>query len=234
MLGRRPATADDAAAPSTEAVADAGTRTGDHGAPPTTTTVPTTEVVAAAADPALVSAIEAQLAANTDGCDPLDTRHCYLPFPSNFHTLANTDSATGRRVLFPAAGAPVNASGVPIDIAEWNRNDGFSPNSTILTYVADLDAEASRLPPWTDLEASLADDAPVVLVDLDTGERVPLWAELGRQGAPSPPTALLVIHPAVEPDRGPHLRRRRCAAWSTDRRHARRGRRRCSSPTATA
>jgi hypothetical protein len=79
-------------------------------------------------------------------CDPLDTRLCFLPFPSNFFTVPDERSATGIRVNLPVAGAPVNAEGVPIDVGEWNRNDGFSPNTTILTHVPGLDAAASGLP----------------------------------------------------------------------------------------
>ena len=67
-------------------------------------------------------------------------------------TMMNPPGATpfsGRmrdgRVAFPAAGMPVATDGVAIDPAELNRNDGFSPNTPILTYVEDLDAEAPRL-----------------------------------------------------------------------------------------
>ena len=133
----------------------------------------------------------------TADCDPLDTRLCFLPFPSNFFTVPDGRSATGLRVNLPGAGAPVNADGVPIDMGEWNRNDGFSPNTTILTHVAGLDEAASGLPSWTDLGASLAPDAPVVLVDVDTAERVPLWAELDSRAAGAPDDQLLTIHPAV-------------------------------------
>lgn len=129
-------------------------------------------------------------------CDPLDDRLCLLPYPSNHFTVADASSATGLRVAFPADGAPVNTEGVPVDLAEWNRNDGFSPNSTLLVSVPGLDPAASNLPPWTDLGASLADDASVVLVDVTTGERIPLWAELDTR-ALAADDHLLVIHPAI-------------------------------------
>lgn len=135
--------------------------------------------------------------ATAGGCDPIDPRLCYLPFPSNHYTVDDPDSATGRRVAFPADGAPVNSAGVPIDVSEWNRNDGFSPSSTLLAHVPGLDAEASQLPSWTDLGASLDADAPVVIIDVDSGERIPLWAELDARGDGMPGDQLLVIHPAV-------------------------------------
>ena len=42
-----------------------------------------------------------------------------------------------------------------IDPTEWNRNDGFSPGSMIVTYVAGLDLAASGAAPITDIGASL-------------------------------------------------------------------------------
>jgi hypothetical protein len=156
------------------------------------------------ASPELLSAIDDVLAGSDQACDALDARHCSLPWPSDAHTRPDTDSATGLRVALPTAGAPHNADGVPMDLAEWNRNDGFSPNTRLMTYVHDLDAEASSLPSWTDLGASLAPDATVVIVDTDTGERIPLWAEpdldVDDDGDRS-----LIIHPAVSLPNGHHF-----------------------------
>jgi hypothetical protein len=185
-------------APATDAPSDTGGATPVETDPPATdppstdppaTDPPVTEPPRQEADPETVAAIEAALSGAPDGCDPLDTRHCLLPFPSNAYR------ADGR-VALPAEGMPVNADGVGIDPTEWNRNDGFSPNTPILTYVEGLDAEATDLPTWTDLEASLADDATVVLVDLDTGERIALWAELDAK-ADDDADRLLEIHPAI-------------------------------------
>ena len=136
-------------------------------------------------------------AAPPAGCDPLDERHCLLPFPSNHFTVADDSTATGRRVAFPADAMPVNSSGVAIDASEWNRNDGFSPNTSILVHVPDLDPLASALPSWTDLDSSLTDDASIVLLDVDSGERVRLWAELdSRAESGLAADRLLIIHPA--------------------------------------
>ncbi|MFZ9676068.1 MAG: hypothetical protein ACO3GZ_00835 [Ilumatobacteraceae bacterium] len=134
----------------------------------------------------LVEAIEADIAA-APSCDPIAPDLCLLPFPSDFYTVAD-DTPTGRRVAFPADGMPVNASGVSIDPTEWNRNDGFSPNSTLLASFTDLDD--ANLPTWTDIAASLGDEETVVMID-ESGRRVPLWAELDIGDDP-----LLVVHPA--------------------------------------
>ncbi len=140
----------------------------------------------------LIAAITLALDGAPAGCDPLDARHCLLPFPSNAYRHDG-------RISMPFDGMPSNESGVTVDPAEWNRNDGFSPNTPILAHIPDVDP--AILPAWTDLAASLAGDSPVVLVDIATGERVPLWAELDAK-AGDDADRLLAIHPAVALDEG--------------------------------
>ena len=169
----------------------------DTEATTTSSAPPVTEAPATPADEETLAAIQAALdAGSAETCDPLDTARCYLPYPSNAATVEDPSSNTGRRVSFDSAGLPANTDGVHVDAAEWNRNDGFSPNSTLLTLVPGLDPVASELPPWTDLSLSLGEDATVLMVDLDTGERIPLWAEPDAK-AESPDEQLLVIHPAI-------------------------------------
>ncbi|MFM9036272.1 MAG: hypothetical protein ACKOJ9_01105 [Actinomycetota bacterium] len=165
-----------------------GGSSSDESSPDTSANEPSTSapIEMSPAPPELIAAIEADVAA-APSCDPIAPDLCLLPFPSDFYTVAD-DTPTGRRVAFPADGMPVNASGVAIDPTEWNRNDGFSPNSTLLASFTDLDGE--NLPTWTDLEASLAEDATVVLID-EAGQRIPLWAELDFGDDP-----LLIVHPA--------------------------------------
>ncbi len=120
---------------------------------------------------------------NGDRCEVLDPDHCLLPFPSDALTRADASTETGRRVAFSRESMPANADGVRVDPAEWNRNDGFSPSAQITVVLPGLDAAASRLPPVTDLRRSLDPDSPVVLLDADSGERVPCWAEKDADAA---------------------------------------------------
>ncbi|MGB0113889.1 MAG: hypothetical protein WBP59_11760 [Ilumatobacteraceae bacterium] len=164
----------------------------------TTAAPPTTEPpeVTSPADAATIAAIQVVIDAAPNGCDALDARQCVLPFPSDAVTVGDDTTATGLRVAFPDDGLPANSDGIHIDPTQWNLNDGFSANSPLLTYIADLDPDASDLPTWTNLESSLDDDASVVLIDTATGERIPLWAE-PDVGADDPTERLLVIHPAI-------------------------------------
>jgi hypothetical protein len=135
-------------------------------------------------------------------CDELDTRLCLLPFPNDRFTALDASTPTGRRVDLSPLATPRNVAGKPMDPTEWNRNDGFSPGSMILTVVPGLDLTTTfGLDPDPETgvgtdndpfavrddlpdavieapELSMAADAPIVLLDADTGERHPYWAEL--------------------------------------------------------
>ncbi len=141
----------------------------------------------------LVSAIESMDAA----CEPLDPRACLLPFPSNRFTVEDPETDTGLRVALPESGMPVNVDGVVMDPTEWNRNDGFSPGTPLLAWLPDLDAEASGLPDITDVPASLEDDSPVVVIDTESGERHPVWAELDAN-TDDPDDRLLFVRPGID------------------------------------
>ena len=104
---------------------------------------------------------------NPTGCDSIDASACMLPFPNDLYTRADPSTRTGRRLDFSLLGMPRNVAGKPIDPTEWNRSDGFSPGSEIITKIAGLDDDAeldatgaARL--W-DPEESLTAGAPVAV-----------------------------------------------------------------------
>lgn len=126
-------------------------------------------------------------------CDDLDPASCLLPWPNDRFTRADSETSTGIRVDLPADGTPQNAGGTPIGVDEWNRNDGFSPAAIPMTVIPGLDPEASGLAPVTDIGASLAKDSSLVLVDLESGKRIPAWAELDSVGNDPQTTPLLIV-----------------------------------------
>jgi hypothetical protein len=122
---------------------------------------------------------------NADICDLLDDGHCLLPFPNNYFTVAGQATDTGLLVNFSAEATPrsslaqaADGSDKPIDPAEYNRNDGFSPGAMIMTRVPGVDLEQSGAVPLTDIERSFDEDAPILVIDAETGERQLIWAEL--------------------------------------------------------
>jgi hypothetical protein len=129
-------------------------------------------------------------------CDDLDPAKCLYPFPNNHFTVRDPSTATGRRVQLSPDAMPRNAAGVAIDPTEWNRNDGFSPGSPILTIVPGLDLARTGAAPETDIGRSLRASAPIVLLDATSGRRVPYWAELDQNVA-DPSMRSLIVRPAV-------------------------------------
>jgi hypothetical protein len=129
-------------------------------------------------------------------CDFLDPAKCLYPFPNDYFTVRDRSTDTGRRVALAPDAMPRNAGGTPIDPTEWNRNDGFSPGSTILTLVPGLDLERTGAAPETDIGRSLRATAPIVLFDATSGRRVPYWAELD-QTVPNADQRPLIVRPAV-------------------------------------
>jgi hypothetical protein len=154
--------------------------------------------IAAVAASALMLAPSAS--AQGANCQPfLDDQPCLQPFPNDLYTKkANTP--TGRRLDLPAAAMPVNTEGAPIDPAEWNRNDGFSPGSMITVHVPGLDtpqALANTNPaPLADMSQAFRKRAPVVVIDQKNGKRHLIWAELDSN-ATTPEATNLLIHPGV-------------------------------------
>jgi hypothetical protein len=150
-------------------------------------------------------------------CEHFDAGHCLYPWPSDHFTRPDPGTDTGRRLALDRASMPANSSGVRIDPTEWNRNDGFSPGGPIVLVVPGLDLGRTGAAPITDIGASLAADAPIVLVDLDTGERRPFWAELDATTPGTEPA--LLVRPAVNLTEGHRhavaLRRLRRADGST-------------------
>jgi hypothetical protein len=116
--------------------------------------------------------------ARNQGCDPYDTRLCLLPFPNDQFTVADATTATGRRVSFKPEWMPKNVAGTPINPQEWNRNDGFSPGQAALLKVPGIDLGQTGSVPLDDLGAYADADAPILVIDADTGERHPIFVEL--------------------------------------------------------
>jgi hypothetical protein len=128
----------------------------------------------------LKTGADVALPAAADRCE-IFTDECLLPFPSNAFTEPDATTATKVRVDLAKESMPANLAGVHIDPTEWNRQDGFSPGSMIVTKVDGLDLAATGAAPVNDIGRSLDADAPIVLLDADTGQRVPYYAELDAQ-----------------------------------------------------
>jgi hypothetical protein len=136
--------------------------------------------------------------ANADRCDPLDTSACLHPFPNDHFTAADASTPTGKKVDFNVLSMPSNRLGIPILPAEYNRADGFSPGSMLITRIDGIDStaalERTGAVPIDDLGQWDDPDQPIVVIDAETGERHPVWAEIDSNPA-DPADRTLLIRP---------------------------------------
>lgn len=127
-------------------------------------------------------------------CDPIAPTLCGLPFPSTFHMRADAETPSGWRVALGPTTLPINSNGQQPSPAFWNERDGWSPMTPMYAHFPGvvLDGVAGH----QDIDLSLQDDSPTVLVDLATGQRVAHWVELDMS-QDQDDRRLLIIHPAV-------------------------------------
>ena len=135
---------------------------------------------------------------DADRCDPIAPAGCLLPFPNDHFTVADDTTphrAAGRARPGVDAGQRRRRPHRPGVVERARRVQprrrrpaSRSPTST---------STASGTAPITDIAASLDDDAPIVLLDADTGERLPYWVERDSyaEGTDEVPTTF--VRPAV-------------------------------------
>jgi hypothetical protein len=144
------------------------------------------------------AAAEAQGSKPSKACDFTDPSVCLYPWPNDHYTKRDASTPSGRRLALQRSSMPRNKDGVPIDPADMNRADGFSPGSMLITKVPGLDslaaARRSRLPGLSDPSKSLAKKSPVVVINARTGKRHPVFAEIDAN-PPSAGDRVLIIRP---------------------------------------
>jgi hypothetical protein len=128
-------------------------------------------------------------------CDPLVPTHCGFPFPSDVYLVEDSAMKTGRHVEFGATTLPANAGGVQAAPDEFRNNDGFSPGAGLMTHMPG--ATVTGLPTPLTIPASLEDDSPTVLIDADTGKRIPHFSELDMTAGISDDQRAFIVRPVV-------------------------------------
>jgi hypothetical protein len=128
-----------------------------------------------------------------DRCNPLGGQGCLLPWPSSAYEVDDASTATGRRLEVPADSMPHNVDDIGIEPDWLDRWDGFSPSGPMLAAF-DSGVSPDGLPSFKDPDQSLAADSPIVVVDMDTGERAPFFAEVD-QNTKDPLKRNLIIRP---------------------------------------
>lgn len=128
-------------------------------------------------------------------CNPLGAPSCLLPWPSAVYLEDDASTATGYRVALPEQAMPANRDGRRVDPTPYNRRDGFGISGPI-TVAFPEGISAEGMPPISDIGASLAEDSPVVLLDMDRGERHSFFAEVDQNPlSTAPGQRALLIRP---------------------------------------
>jgi hypothetical protein len=128
-------------------------------------------------------------------CHPLAVGDCLLPWPAARWLTIDPSTPSGFRIDLPDGILPKDQTGKPMDKTRINQMDGFSPAGPIVVNLkARLDP--AQLPPPANLMLSVAANSTVQLVDYDSGERVPLFAEVDNNAATDEDQVLL-IHPQI-------------------------------------
>lgn len=124
---------------------------------------------------------------------------CMLPWPNDYYTREDQTSRTGKRIHFTKGGMPVNKKGVPINPDEYALSDGFSQGAGIALKIPGIDTAAAvtanGLPPINHIGEYKDLDQRVVVIDAETGERWPIWANIDSN-AKNPADAVVEIKPA--------------------------------------
>lgn len=135
------------------------------------------------------------------GCDPLVPEVCAFPFPSSLFEVEDPSTPTGLRLAYGDQTLPRNRDGVQVSGDLLNRFDGYSVMTPLLAYFDDVALDGTI--PVDDLDRSFADDAKTVIVDVETGERIPHWVELDSHARADDIRALM-FRPAVPLAHGHH------------------------------
>ncbi len=128
-------------------------------------------------------------------CDPISYDYCALPYPSSFYLREDASTVTGFRVNLGATTIPETHQGYQPPPDLWNELDGFSPMGPLLARFPNLSLDG--IPRHDNIAASVADGAPIVLLDMESGERVPYFAELDMAGEHVAGREFLIIRPVV-------------------------------------
>jgi hypothetical protein len=137
--------------------------------------------------------------ADADRCDPIaapDAGECLFPYPNDYYTAPDPDTDTGLTLAIDPEATPSNAAGTPVDPAEINTSDGFSPGAAAVLRIPGLDNpaafEQTDPVPITAMGEYAKPDAPIVVIDAETGKRQMIWTELDSNATTAEDTDLLI------------------------------------------
>ena len=125
-----------------------------------------------------------------DGCDNTNPIHCMLPFPSDAFLVDDDSTNTGKRISYSSNTIPSSGTVSQINLPIINQIDGASPNTQIMTAFV-TDPDVSKMAGQYNIEKSLEDGHPSMIINQDTGELIPHWTEIDIRSDENEPS---IIH----------------------------------------
>ena len=115
-----------------------------------------------------------------ENCNPLAMGDdCLTPFPSLHWTVLDPDTTTGRARAIQNSNWESDNGDMPVDLADYSGYDGASPIAPILINLgADVHPELLHL--WRDQAPTVDAGRPIGVLNVATGERVPLLIEMNQ------------------------------------------------------
>lgn len=107
-------------------------------------------------------------------CENLSPMECLLPWPSSRYLVEDPSTVSGFRVAVPEGATPTNTRGVSIDPAVFNRFDGFSPATSIITAFEGGDVDDANLPDELHIADSVLATSPTVLLRVEGTTTTPV------------------------------------------------------------
>lgn len=128
-------------------------------------------------------------------CDSINDAFCWLPFPSGRNFLDNPGSPANRQLIFFEDVFPFNDEMHPFDATRLGFFDGYPVDARIVTALPG--AVLDGLPGEEQIEASLADDARILLFRQDGLEltRIPYWVDTDPRFT-DPEVQPILVNPA--------------------------------------
>ncbi len=126
-----------------------------------------------------------------EGCDPIQPEHCGYPFPNDLWRVKGSDGVT-RLQLGPML--PVPQSAAAIDPLPFAEHDGFSPGEEALAFFPRL--ASTGLSDEDHIADTIVPSSKTILLDAETGELVPHFAEIDAATFKEDDRALM-IRPVV-------------------------------------
>lgn len=108
-------------------------------------------------------------------CDPVAPTLCGTPFPSTYYMVEDASTGSGWRINLAADTLPDNANGYQNKPDLFNELDGWSVLTPMLIHFENV--SLTGLNGHDDIGASITDESLSIVIDVETGERIPHFVE---------------------------------------------------------